>query len=116
MIVRLAKLGCTALLLGALPAGLAFAVPPATFTGTIIDAECARAGHESMRMGPTDAECARACVLTHDSAFVLDAGTAVYLLSDQETAGRLAAQKVIVVGTVDPKTRTIQVESMAAAK
>ena len=50
-----------------------------------------------------------------DSAFVLDAGTAVYL-SDQETAGRLAAQKVIVVGTVDPKTRTIQVESMAAAK
>ena len=52
----------------------------------------------------------------HDSAFVLDAGTAVYLLSDQETAGRLAARKVIVVGTVDPKTRTIQVESMATAK
>lgn len=75
------------------------AVPPATFTGTIIDAECARV-----------------CVLTRDSAFVLDAGTAVYLLSEQETAGRLAAQKVIVVGTVDPKTRTIQVESMAAAK
>jgi hypothetical protein len=97
-----------------LAGGTLGAVPPATFTGTIIDAECARDGHAAMRMGPTDAECARACVMAHDSAFVLDAGTTVYLLSDQKAAERFAALKVIVMGTLDPKTRTIQVESIAA--
>ena len=28
-----------------------------TFTGTITDDICAKAGHAQMRMGPTDAEC-----------------------------------------------------------
>ncbi len=97
-----------------LAVGTAGAVPPTTFTGTIIDTECARDGHAAMRMGPTDAECARACVLAHDSGFVLDDGATVYLLSDQKAAERFAAQKVIVIGTLDPKTRTIQVESIAA--
>lgn len=99
-----------------LAGGTLGAIPPATFTGTIIDAECVRDGHAAMRMGPTDAECARACVMAHDSAFVLDAGATVYLLSDQKAAERFAAQKVSVTGTLDPKTRTILVESMAAAE
>ena len=116
MIVRLAKLGCTALLLGALPAGTAFAVPPSTFTGTIIDAECARGGHAAMRMGPTDAECVRACVLSHDAAYVLEDGANVYILSDQKTPARFAARKVEVIGTLDPKTMTIAEESIAAAR
>ena len=51
---------------------LAFAVFSApqgkqTFTGTITDDECGRAGHSRMRMGATDAECARGtCVAPDD--------------------------------------------------
>lgn len=86
-----------------------------TFTGTITDSECAEAGHSRMRMGPTDAECARACVSVHDGAFVLLDGNNVYRLSDQKTAETLAGQKVKVVGTLDAKTRTVIVESIAAA-
>ena len=97
-----------------LAGGTLGAVPPTIFTGAIIDAECARDGHEAMRMGPTDAECARACVMAHDSAFVLQDGATVYLLSDQKAAERFAGQKVVVTGTLDPENRTIQVESIAA--
>ncbi|MSO61655.1 MAG: hypothetical protein EXQ50_06155 [Acidobacteria bacterium] len=67
-------------------------------------------------MGPTDAECVRACVLSHDAAYVLEDGANLYLLSDQKTPARFAARKVEVIGTLDPKTRTIAVESIAAAR
>jgi hypothetical protein len=104
------------LLLSFLIGGAVGFVPPATFTGTIIDGECVRGGHSAMRMGPTDAECARACVLSHDSTFLLEDGPSVYQLSDQKLAERFAAQKVTVAGTLDEKTRTIQVESITAVK
>jgi hypothetical protein len=90
--------------------------PPPAFTGLVIDGECARGGHATMRMGDTDAECAKACVISHGSAFVLEAADAVYQLSDQKLAERFAAQKVVVVGTLDEKTRTIKVDSITAAK
>ena len=86
-----------------------------TFTGTITDDMCALAGHASMRMGPTDAECARACVMTHGAAYVLLDGKTVYNLSDQQTPDRWVGQKVKVAGTLDTKTKTIQVQSIAAA-
>jgi len=86
-----------------------------TFTGTITDDMCALAGHASMRMGPTDAECTRACVTSHGASFVLLDGKNVYVLSDQKTPDRWAGQKVKVVGTLDAKTKTIQVQSIAAA-
>jgi hypothetical protein len=104
------------LLLSFLIGGAVGVVPPATFTGTIIDGECVRGGHAAMRMADTDAECARACVLSHDSSFLLENATSVYQLSDQKLAERFAAQKVTVVGTLDEKTKTIQVESIAALK
>lgn len=94
----------------------AMGVPPATFTGTIIDAECVRGGHASMRMGETDAECAKACVISHDSRYLLAEGANVYQLSDQKTPERFAAERVVVTGTLDETTRTIQVESISAAK
>jgi hypothetical protein len=105
-----------AILVGLLLGWTAGAVPPATFTGTIIDAECARASHAAMRMGETDAQCARECVLIHDSAFLLESGDTHYRLSDQKAAERFAAQPVVVVGTLDETTKTIRVESMTAAK
>jgi hypothetical protein len=89
---------------------------PQTFTGIITDDVCADAGHARMRMGPTDAECTRACVMLHDAAYVLDDGQNVYALSDQKTPETFAAQKVRVVGTLDARTKTIRVESIAAAR
>ena len=58
----------------------------------------------------------RACVSSHDAAYVLEDGANVYILSDQTTPARFAAQKVEVIGTLDPKTRTLAVESIAAAR
>ena len=87
-----------------------------TFTGIITDDMCGKAGHSHMRMGPTDAECAMACVSAHDATYVLYDGKDVYTLSDQKTPEKFAAQKVRVVGTLNAKTKTIQVESMSAAK
>jgi len=93
---------------------LSAAQGPRTFTGIITDDMCAADGHAIMRMGPTDAECARMCVLAHGSQYVLLDGKAVYKLSDQATPEKLAGQKVRVVGTLDPETQTIDVESMSA--
>ena len=86
-----------------------------TFTGTISDDMCAVGGHARMQMGPTDAECTRACVALHGASYVLVNGKNIYVLSDQKTSEQLAGQQVKVVGTLDVKTHTIRVRSMTAA-
>ncbi len=97
-------------------AALSAAPDKQTFTGTITDNMCAKDGHSQMRMGPTDAECTIACITAHDATYVLYDGKDVYTLSDQQTPEKFAAQKVRVIGTLDAKTKTIQVESIMAAK
>jgi hypothetical protein len=87
-----------------------------TFTGTITDDMCALAGHASMRMGPTDADCVRACVSAHGASYVLLDGKNVYGLSDQTLPAQWAGQKVKVVGTLDAGTKVLQVQSMSAAR
>lgn len=87
-----------------------------TITGIITDDVCARVGHTGMRMGPTDAECTTLCVTVHDAEYVLYDGKDVYMLSDQKTPERFAAQKVRVVGALDAETKTIQVESITVAE
>ena len=96
-------------------AALSAAPAEQTFTGTISDDMCATAGHASMRMGPTDADCTRACVAAHGASYVLVAGKDVYVLSDQKRPESLAGESVDVIGTLDPKTRTIQVRSIVRA-
>ena len=86
-----------------------------TFTGVITDSECATGNHSQMRMGSNDAECTRACVSAHGASFVLYDGKEVYALTDQETPDKFAGQKVRVTGTLDAKTKTIQVQSISAA-
>jgi hypothetical protein len=76
---------------------------------------CAGVGHAPLRMGPTDAECTVACVLSHGTQYVLEVEKNVYILSDQQTPEQFAAKKVRVVGTLDAKTKTIQVASITAA-
>ena len=97
-------------------AALSAAQGKQTFTGTITDNMCAKAGHAQMRMGPTDAECTTACVSIHGATYVLYDGKEVYALSDQRTPEKFAGQKVRVTGTLDAKTKTIQVDSISAAK
>ena len=87
-----------------------------TFTGIITDNMCAKGGHSQMRMGPTDADCTMACVGAHGASYVLSDGKDVYTLSDQKTPEKFAGQKVTVIGTLDAKTRTIQVDSISASK
>jgi hypothetical protein len=88
-----------------------------TFVGTITDDMCAtKDAHAAMRMGPTDAECTTACVAAHGAEYVLVDGTNIYTLSDQKTPEKFAAKKVRVTGTLDAKTKQIQVTSMTLAQ
>jgi hypothetical protein len=104
-----------ALITGLMAAALA-APAARDVTGTITDSMCANADHAPMRMGPTDAECTKACVEEHDARFMLHDSKQTYGLSDQKAAEKFAGQKVRVTGTVDAKTNTIRVVSIAAAK
>ncbi len=96
-------------------AALSAAPDAQTFNGIITDNMCGKAGHSQMQMGPTDAECTVACISAHGATYVLYDGRDVYTLSDQQTPEKFAAQKVRVVGTLDAKTNTIQVDSISAA-
>ena len=87
-----------------------------SFTGVITDSMCERGDHSHMQMGSNDAECVIACVQIHDASYVLFDGKEAYTLSDQKTPEKFAGQKVTVKGTLNSKTKTIQVDSIAAAK
>jgi len=89
---------------------------PQTFVGTITDNMCPLANHKQMQMGPTDADCVKACVAAHGASYVLYDGKKTYELSDQKTPEQFAAQRVRVVGTLDAKTNKIAVQSITAAK
>jgi hypothetical protein len=87
----------------------------ATFTGVITDTMCG-ADHKPMGISP-DSKCVRECVRMDPKRwkYALYDGKNVYVLSDQKTPERLAAQKVKVTGTLDEKSKTIQVEKIEPA-
>lgn len=87
-----------------------------SFTGAITDSECANGDHSHMRMGPNDAECTKACIDLHGAQYVLWDGKESYTLSDQKIPEKFAGAKVTITGTLDAKTKTIQVTAIAAAK
>jgi hypothetical protein len=89
----------------------------ATFTGVITDSMCDDANHKDMNMG-ADAKCVTECVKGMNGKYVLfDASSkTAYKLSDQKTPEKFAAKKVTVTGTLDEATKTITVQSIAAAK
>ena len=86
------------------------------FTGTITDSMCPDGDHSRMRMGTTDAECTLACIDAHGATFVLYDGKNTFALSDQKMPEKFAGQKVTITGTLDAKTKTIQVNSIIARK
>ena len=97
-------------------AALAAAPAKQTFTGIVTDDNCPNADHSRMRMGPTDPECAKACIDAHGAVYGLYDGKSFFTLSDQKTAEKFVAIKVKVTGTLDAKTRTIQVDSITPEK
>ncbi len=97
-------------------AALAAAPAKQTFTGIVTDDNCPNADHSRMRMGPTDPECAKACIDAHGALYGLYDGQGFYNLSDQKTAEKFVSKKVKVTGTLDAKTRTIQVDSITQRK
>lgn len=101
--------------LAAAAASLSFG---AAFTGVITDNMCDNGDHKAMGMGPSDAKCVVECVKGMKGKYVLyDASKKVaYVLSDQKTPEKFAAKKVTVTGTLDEATKTIKVDSIAAAK
>jgi hypothetical protein len=101
-------------LLGA--AMLSAAPATQTFSGVVTDDNCVNGDHSHMKMGETDAECTIACIEAHGATYVLFDGKNAYTLSDQKTPQKFAGQKVTVVGTLDTKSKTIQVSSISAAK
>ena len=104
------------LLIAAVIAALEAAPAKQKFTGTITDSMCSQADHSQMKMGPTDADCTKACVDIHGAMYVLYDGKQAYTLSDQKSPEKFAGKKVTVMGTLDAKTKKLQVESIAALK
>jgi hypothetical protein len=96
------------------PASPSVSAAPQTFAGVITDSECDTGNHARMRMGNTDAECAKACVEAHGASYVLYDGTRTFALTDQTLPQRFAGRKVTVKGTLDAKTQTIHVDSITA--
>jgi len=95
-----------------LVATLAGAQGQQKFTGTVTDNMCPAGDHSRMRMGSTDAECTIACIDAHGAQYVLYDGKEVYALSDQQAPEKFAGKKVTVTGTLDARTKTIQVQSI----
>ena len=97
--------GC-ALVLGA-------AAHKRTFTGVISDSMCG-ADHSMMGVKP-DAKCVHECV-RNGSKYVLVVGPKIYILSDQQTPEKFAAQKVMVTGTLDSMATTLTVDKIEPVK
>ncbi len=94
---------------------LAPAQPSRTFTGVITDSMCAL-NHGMMKINP-DAKCVVDCVRADQKTkYALHDGKNLYVLSDQQTPEKFAAQKVHVKGVLYEKTGIIKVESIEAAK
>jgi hypothetical protein len=92
-----------------LSAGLLAAAGQQTFTGVITDTMCG-ANHKPMNVTP-DSKCVLECV-RHGSKYALLAGNNVYVLSDQQTPEKFAAQKVKVTGVLYEKTKILKVDKI----
>jgi hypothetical protein len=90
------------------------------FTGEIMDSSCAKTGsHAAMeaehKMGHDAKVCTEACVKSGGAKYVLYMNKKAYELDDQTKPEAFAGQKVKVSGTMDAKTNTIKVDSIAPA-
>ena len=91
--------------------------PSKTYTGVITDTMCG-ADHKHMGVSPDD-KCVRECVKSGGGKWkyaLLAEGGKIYVLSDQQTPERFAAQRVRVAGVLYEKTGILKVERIEAAR
>lgn len=99
-----------------------------TYTGEIMDSNCAKDGSHAMmlkkegmsNMDPNDVKakkmCTDNCVQKMGAKYVLyTPAKAVYQLDDQSEPAKFAGQKVKVTGSLDKATKTIHVTDIKAA-
>jgi hypothetical protein len=91
-----------------------------TFSGEIMDSQCASlGGHQSMMSADrnTPKSCTLACVKL-GGMFVLYDATAkkTYQLDDQKKPEQFAGEKVTITGSYNESTQTIHVINIEAAK
>jgi hypothetical protein len=83
----------------------------AEFKGVITDSMCG-IDHKAMKISP-DPKCVEECKkMAANVKYVLFDGKKAYKLSDQETPGKFAAQRVKVTGTLFEKTGVIKVDKI----
>jgi Protein of unknown function (DUF5818) len=109
------------LLLAAIASPLLVHAQDKTFSGEIMDSQCAGLGDHSIMMGSsglkTAKECTVACVKAGGKYVLFAADTKkTYQLDDQKRPEPFAGEKVTVSGTYDASTQTIHVEKIEAAK
>jgi hypothetical protein len=91
-----------------------------TFTGEIMDSQCAKmSSHDTMikkEMAKNPKDCTDACVKM-GGKYVLfsSAKKTTYQLDDQQKPAEFAGQKVKVTGTYDKPSKTIHVTGIKAA-
>ncbi len=86
-----------------------------SFTGEIMDSNCAKAGAHNPAMG-TSKECTLGCVKAGGKFVLYNPSTkAVYQLDDQKKPEQFAGEKVKVTGTYNAATKTIHVANIAKA-
>lgn len=101
--------------------GLALAVPAlllahdhtgsGTWTGWVTDENCGAKGAKAEHK-----ECAERCVKNGAKwALYNTADKALYILSNQEAAAKMAGKEVTVKGKLDKEKKTIEVESLEPA-
>src|SRR4051812_30166983 len=85
-----------------------------TFTGVITDTMCGKS--HTMGGGQPDDKCIEMCVKGSSSQYALYDGKSVLKLTDQKTPAKFAAKRVTVTGSLNEKTQTIKVTSIAATR
>lgn len=91
-----------------------------TYTGEIMDSQCAKLGsHETMMKKEgiaTEKQCTLGCIKMGGKFVLFNPTTkAVYQLDDQQKPMAFAGDKVKVMGTLDKATKTIHVTDIKAA-
>jgi len=88
-----------------------------TYTGEIMDQQCALLGGHTamMNQGESAKDCANRCVSIGGKYVLFDgANKMVYQLDDQKKAQGFAGAKVKVTGTYDTSSKTIHVANIQA--
>ena len=107
------KLALGMVVVGCMFASLSiFAQGSQTYTGEIMDSQCAALGGHMIMMqkGESAKDCTIRCVKIGGKYTLFDASTkAAYQLDDQKKAEQFAGAKVKITGTLNSATKTIKV-------